>query len=790
MTNSDTVKVAVEIVDNFSDDLTELETRLEKIDGKKLDVELKIEDSEIEEVKSQLESLEKKLNTTLDIDVDGFEAAQAKKQTLSKDMNSTLHIDVDKEKGLGNLSGGEAFGPPDKSKLGGLLDQLQTRNELGLEDLIGELGDESSDSTDQSRIDPDVKKNILAAEGASGTPLGRFSDRERKEVNEWIINPDVARAHNKGIPKSERDGWIGPSNWDFGIGEPWGPEPRDESHRKGLDADMSFLRDISEATDSWDSLKTENDDLDLDSINTPLKTGFADPDSDRTAAEGDFLRSINQRVQRSRKIQGAFDRSFLDDPPSPEFNGEDVNWDLFTAERGEGDYSYSLSKRAKRTASRTSRRARKTAGTAGRTATGALGSLGNMAVEGAQLLGGNNGSDGGSRMVDNLKGSIKSAIPSMRTWYSLIGALIPVMITLAGAAFGLVAAFGALATAGIAMGGLGLLGWGGTAEESLKNVKRRLGELKDTLFGILKPVADVFQPFTAELFDKLPGMIKKFTGPLKRFEEVGFDDWWIESLEAASSWFAELLTAANDLAPQIQAVGTAFGQALGTTIINLLKWAVKEIYNNWNAYADLASMLAYLVVILYQVSKAVSFALTIFKPLLRIATAIANTFAGRVVSALLAAVVAMGALYYIGSSVAAMLGIIKGIAIAQALWSAVAATGGLMSALGALSGVLNYILTQMLALNAFTGGLLLIVGALAGYGAYKSMGPGKTAASATSGTAPASRTGAGGGSPGPGGGGTYITINGDVGDKEFQRLKDEFPSLYDEQSTVENETER
>ena len=95
MTNTEPVRVAVEIIDNFSDELTELETRLEKIDGKNLDVDLDIDDGRLEEIEARLEALEEDINATLDIDVRGYESAKAKKEDLERDMRSTLHLDVD-----------------------------------------------------------------------------------------------------------------------------------------------------------------------------------------------------------------------------------------------------------------------------------------------------------------------------------------------------------------------------------------------------------------------------------------------------------------------------------------------------------------------------------------------------------------------------------------------------------------------------------------------------------------------------------------------------------------------
>ena len=120
MAQSEPVKVVVDLVDKFSKDLKELEAKLEKIDGKKLEVGLDIDDDgSIEKIKGQLKDLEKSLDSSLKIDVKGFEAALAKKKTLEKDMYSTLHLKTRGGGGAPGVGAGmrQMKGPPMRSPL-------------------------------------------------------------------------------------------------------------------------------------------------------------------------------------------------------------------------------------------------------------------------------------------------------------------------------------------------------------------------------------------------------------------------------------------------------------------------------------------------------------------------------------------------------------------------------------------------------------------------------------------------------------------------------------------------
>ncbi|UBF22608.1 tail tape measure protein [Halorubrum tailed virus 25] len=787
MANSDPVRVAVEIIDQFTDDLSELETRLEKIDGKTLDVDLDIDTGRLEEVEARLDALEEDINTTLKIKTRGYSKAKAQKEDLDGDMYSTLHLLTDKDqiRGLGNLSGGEGFNPPEAEAFAR---QWSARDSLGQQNLLsliqkeggltGLAGMEGLDLADDV-LDHTIE-NLRGFEGSSSEyadSVRRFSPEEQDFINDWIINPDVARAHNRGIPKGDRDGWIGPSNWAFGMGEKWGPDPRYPGDKKPLDPSTDFLRGVKEMTDSWSDLEGRGLDVDFDASRFPLNTGLGDSDSDRTAPEIDFLRSIN-RAGDVDIGEAVFNGGRFGDLP---FQARGMDPDLFFPNgRGGGNYPWSFAQRAGRRAGRGYARVRHGLSGAGSRISSVMPS--GTDLDSSQFF--------GQRQFKGIGEKLKSVLPTdMRKWYRLIAMLLPMLIALAGAAVGLVAAFGALATAGVAMMGIGLLGWGDSLEESMRNVRREVSELKNELFEVLRPAANAFQPFTAQLFDNAPKMVEALVEPLQELVETGYDTWWLESLQGASEWFADLLWAASDLAPQIQAIGTAFGTAFGTWLIDFLTRMTSEVYENWEMWTKLTRSFLTILNIIYELSKVLAFLVAILEPFITLLGGIADLIGNDVLSAILAAVAAMWALDFVLAAIAG-----KGIFAMLSGWIAglmgVSGAAGVLNAmLAGLAGMLDFIIGKLTLVNLLTGGLLALTGAVIGYGAYKAISGSGTASDSVGGkNVPARR---GGGTPAGAGGNTVnITFNGDVGRREYQRLRDEFPEYYEDAKETDTKTQK
>ena len=249
--------------------------------------------------------------------------------------------------------------------------------------------------------------------------------------------------------------------------------------------------------------------------------------------------------------------------------------------------------------------------------------------------------------------------PTIMMWWQLIALLIPMLITLAGAILGVAAAFGAMAVAGAGIVGLGMLGYGDSMTESMENFKRRLKSVGGEIFGILRPVSAVFQPILDGWIGGVPGQVERLVDTLKRLSE--FESALGRAGGGFVGWIDRGINAMADLSDMIGQVGLRFGGIIGDLIINLLVWATKEIYNNQEAFISLGQLLGGVISIIYNVSKAVSFAVAVFAPFFQLAAKIAGLLSNRWVVALLSIIaflfIMQGAIVAVVSAYTALMAI-------------------------------------------------------------------------------------------------------------------------------------
>ncbi|QRV15021.1 hypothetical protein JMJ58_19255 [Haloterrigena salifodinae] len=371
--------------------------------------------------------------------------------------------------------------------------------------------------------------------------------------------------------------------------------------------------------------------------------------------------------------------------------------------------------------------------------------------------------------------------PTMHKWMNLVAVLIPILITLAGAALGVAAAFGAIAAAGGAVLGLGLLGYGDSLEESMKNAGIRLDNLKEDLYGVFQPVAQSFQPITENFLSAVPHAVQPIAEAMKNLD--AFEGMFTRALYGGANWVGDLINAIVELQEPIERITMLVGGALGDALINVFKWAVNEVDENWTAFADLANIFVDLIVILYNVSKAASFVVSVFRPVFDLFAWFSNFLNNEFILGLLRLIGIYYALRF--AIIGAGRALVWLTSLSAAKWAAylgkvmIASIAHIYSWITAVNGA-------KMAWRAFlasTGlGLLLVGGSFLAEGVMKSVSDvGKTGPAPSVGGNDAYAMGGGGG-------GTQINIYGNVGNSEYQKLKDEFPSLYREQKTVEEET--
>lgn len=418
-------------------------------------------------------------------------------------------------------------------------------------------------------------------------------------------------------------------------------------------------------------------------------------------------------------------------------------------------------------------------------------------------LTGKNGSGEGESAFGNLARKLAKLRPNIMMVWNFLALLIPVLVTLAGAALGAAAAFGGLAVAGASIMGLGLLGYGENAADSMEQLKAKIQEVKGELFSSLRPAMKAMNPIADQFLDGLGPAAAKLAPALERMAD--FEGFFSGMGSGLVDWAVEALNTIADLRSEIEAVAGVLGSKLGDLIINLLSWATEEVHDNMGAFMALGSILASLVSIIYNVSKVIAVALAPFSGLFKSVAGLAGLLNNKYVSAVLSAVAAIlilsGAIYGLNIAMnaltlsamkqaAAMVYVLaEEIVFLAASMIRTAATGvaSMISSMYAFVAAANSARAAVARLLAMTGlgAVLAIGGYLAGEAIVSTMGNTRTASDMSGGG-----SGFNGYDSRGGGGGSTINIYGDVGNTEYQKMKDNFGSMYSEQATIEDETEK
>lgn len=354
----------------------------------------------------------------------------------------------------------------------------------------------------------------------------------------------------------------------------------------------------------------------------------------------------------------------------------------------------------------------------------------------------------------NLGRTLNKYKPSIMDWWQVLALLIPIMITLGAAVVGVVAALGSLAVAAGAIVGIGLLGWGDSASETMQNLRQEMQMLRREMFAAMQPAASEFQPIAQEWIRGLPNQVARLNDELRGLTTFQ------SGLEAAGGglieWAENALDAITRLQEQAIQVGLRLGGALGSFTIDLLSFGLQELYENQESYIKLAEAFVDIVTVLFNLSKAITFALAQFKPLLDIIVGLTGWMGNKFVTAVLTLTIGLTGLAFVLSNVmAAMLGI-KGLGMLSFISNMISKVAYLTGVMWGLFSSLGAVQKAIAAIAATTGvGLLL---AAAGQAVMTVGGPQR-------------------GAPGTGatGGGTNITnvnIEGNVGNKEMHRLLD------------------
>jgi hypothetical protein len=384
---------------------------------------------------------------------------------------------------------------------------------------------------------------------------------------------------------------------------------------------------------------------------------------------------------------------------------------------------------------------------------------------------GANPNKGNFKGFRNIAQKLNELRPSLRTFTNLIALVIPLMVTLAGAAIGVAAAFGAVATSLGAIVGIGLLGWGDSATESLQNVREAATQTAKDIANVFQPLGNVFQPILEQWMSGLPNLARELVDPLEGMM-VFADD--LEGMgRGLVDWFINVITVMQNMESEAVSVANRAGSALGSFLIETMAAMLKEVNRNQDAYVKIGEILVDFAVILFNVFKAVTFAIAQFEWLFDLITGLTNLISGQWLGVLLATV---GALF----AIEAVLALVNIGLVGMALRIAAAATGLASKFIPNLIAAQS----QMWALVGATTALqkaLVSVLALSGIAAFTALAAPAIADALT--PEPNLTPGVGGGRGSGGAGNTFINVEGDVGRREADRILDEVgPAAQNEMS--------
>ncbi|MFC7191849.1 hypothetical protein ACFQL7_20840 [Halocatena marina] len=795
MAPSESVKVVVELVDEYSDELKELETKLDLIDGKSLEISVDIDDhGQIEKIEKELERLEQQINVALNVRTD-IDDALAQKELLEKDMHSTLHVQTDHDRELiseNSLAGppltwetsGEVFKsiksvPEPDFDLGSSFtagtdegESISVKSPLSTDNL---LGDELEVRLEDKEFEieagfRDSLNNVMASEGVASI-TETVDTRTRGPEFEQAISGLVDDHLVETINKQETGEFIFP---DEGFTLP------DFSDQGEIERPISFN------PDEW---------FDFERDPKLSKSDQAVKD----LVDGHLVETINKQDTGEFIMPGSGGSAFPDDFSRRERRDRGRDRDRIN----KAGFASQAFKAVRSGAS---------------TLTGILefagDGIGEMIAEGFETAEGS---------LSGFLQKLKKFRPTMQMWWNLIALATPMLIALGGAALGAAAALAALAVAGAAIVGLGLLGYGSGLGDSMKKAQQRLKRFAKRLYGIFRPVMAVFKPIVDRLFLTAVKYAERLVSPLMKL--TSFGGFFEGALKGGILWLREMIIAINDLDDKLIVLGSRIGKLVGAGLIKLFRWAVNELYANQDAFLNLAKIIVEVIVVIYNLSKAVSFVIATFEPLFRLIAWMSGLLGNEFVIMALQAVGALIAMrgaamalnWAMGLTSATILGAMAS-AVTWLLGGVTALTGALYSlAIGATSaftgiitglyglistaltaigvvGTLNMLLASLLTLAGI--GIPLVLAGIAAGGAMKNMSnaggaPGNSGSDDDGFDGGGNSGGFGGGGAAgaaatTGGGNTMIVnIDGDVNKKEYEKMKDQFPHLYGNESEIE-----
>lgn len=396
------------------------------------------------------------------------------------------------------------------------------------------------------------------------------------------------------------------------------------------------------------------------------------------------------------------------------------------------------------------------------------------------------------KVLDGLKKKIKGVIPDMNTFYNILAVLIPILVVFLTQLLGVAAAMGAVAVAGAAVIGLGLVGHGEDLADSWEGAKEQLGDLRDRMFEVFQPTMQTFAPIQERFFDTMPEELNQVASSMESL--TVYSDTLMQSLAGISSWFANGFRGMADMEEIISQLALRFGSITGSNLNDFFRFIVEEAYAAQSMLIKVGQAFKDLMVIAYQLFKVLVAVLFAFKPLISVLGVVADLLDNKLAVGILTLLAVMGATIYT----------VLALSNAFVTLSAVSISGlipAILSLHGTLTMYIHQALATVMANHALAASIATVISvATLGIGAILGLAAAMSAVNGMSSVAEVKHqmNGAGGGIPSGAGAGTggnstqnivnegdtyNVEVNGPVDNATEQGLKD----MYGTESYISGE---
>lgn len=368
-----------------------------------------------------------------------------------------------------------------------------------------------------------------------------------------------------------------------------------------------------------------------------------------------------------------------------------------------------------------------------------------------------------AEVTDTLSDALGKLRPSMRQWWAIIAAIIPLLITMGVQALGVASAFGAMAVAGGAILGLGLIGHGEDLASSMRNAREQVNQLGRDMYEVFQGPSQMFAPIQDEFFDFAPGEMEGVADALEGL--IVYEDSLFDMFSGLSNWLAAAVGGIATSDQKVKQLAFRFGELIGTGIIDFFGWLLDEAYENQSMLVSLGRAVIMVAGIIYNLSKAVSRLVITFTPLLGFLFMVTKLLNNKLVMGVVVFAATMGIATLAALKLTAAIAALSSVGIAgmiPMLFSVFSALQGyVFNALLATSA--SYALAQSIATviavaTLGVGALVALGAAAATVDSMSNMGPGQDFGGGAAAGYPAGRGGGGWG----GGGGTTIINEGDT----------------------------